>query len=331
MFDWLYTLFGWILKGCDFITGNYFVLAVIVFSLAIKILLFPLGIKQQKNSIRQAKLRPKEKAIRDKYKGRNDKPTQQKMNQEIMELYTSEKYNPLSGCLPLLIQLPLLIIVYNIIRNPNDYLGYTPNFNLFGADFQTVIWGDNGAGFMSWWIILPIITFVVYFFGAKITKKFTYNPQAEMGGDAKKSMAVMELSMPLLSVFISLSLPAAIGVYWIFSSIFGTLQQIILAKMYPLPVFTEEDYKKAALEMKGKFPDKPKNYTSKKKEGVYSLHHLDDDEDEEPVQKQPENKNAQQKKKGMASMIDRSEMKDDAKKEEAEETGKNGEESSGKE
>ena len=66
-------------------TGSY-AIALLLFAVVIKLVLFPFGIKQQKNSIKQAKLRPKEMAIRKKYAGREDKPTQQKMQQEIMEL-----------------------------------------------------------------------------------------------------------------------------------------------------------------------------------------------------------------------------------------------------
>lgn len=311
MFDWLYTFFGWIIKGCNYVTNNY-VLAIVLFSIVIKLLLFPLGIKQQKNSIRQAKLRPKEMAIRKKYAGRNDKATQQKMQQEIMDLYTQEKYNPMSGCLPLLIQLPLLWIVFNIIREPEKYLDTAPNFKLFGADFQYVIWSESGIEF-SWWLIIPVLTFVVYFFGAKLTRKFTYNPQTAMGGDASKSMAIMDLVMPLFSVFITFKAAALIGIYWIFNSLLGTLQQFILSKMYPLPEFTEEDFKRAELEMKGKSPKtKSSSNPNKKKKSGYSLHHIDDDEDDGPQSKAPSNKN----KSGMASMIDRPELKEDRKPEE---------------
>ena len=98
---------GWIIKISYSLTHNYAV-ALFLFALILQIILFPLGIKQQKNSVKQASLRPKEMAIRKKYAGRTDKPTQQKLNQEIMELYQRENFNPMGGCLPLLIQLPIL-------------------------------------------------------------------------------------------------------------------------------------------------------------------------------------------------------------------------------
>ena len=101
--------------------GSY-VVALFIFAILIEILMLPFGIKQQKNSIKQAMLRPKEMAIRKKYAGRNDQPTQQKVSQEIQELYQKEGFNPMSGCLQLLIQFPIIIILYNIVINPLAYV-----------------------------------------------------------------------------------------------------------------------------------------------------------------------------------------------------------------
>ena len=117
--------FGSILSAFDSFTGHY-LLAIFIFALLIKLILLPFGIKQQKNSVKQAKLRPREMAIRSKYKGRTDQPTQQKMQSEIMELYQKEGYNPAGGCLPMLIQLPIIVILYNVIISPLKYIcGYT--------------------------------------------------------------------------------------------------------------------------------------------------------------------------------------------------------------
>ena len=97
-------------------------LALFVFSFFVELLMIPLAVKQQKNSIKAASLKPKEMAIRKKYAGREDQPTLQKMNQEIMEMQQKEGYSPFSGCLPLLIQMPLLIALYNIVTNPLKYI-----------------------------------------------------------------------------------------------------------------------------------------------------------------------------------------------------------------
>ena len=113
--------FGAMIRWFNQITGNYLI-ALLLFAIVVKLVLSPLAIKQQKNQIKQAKLQPKVMAIRKKYAGRDDKPTQQKMTQEIQELYQKEGYNPMGGCLPLLIQMPILIALYNIVMNPLKYI-----------------------------------------------------------------------------------------------------------------------------------------------------------------------------------------------------------------
>ena len=112
---WIGVSLFWLTNTIGF--GNYIV-GICIFAIVIEILLLPLGINRQKNSIKQAKLRPKEMAIRKKYAGRNDQATQQKVQAEIQEMYQKENFNPASGCLPLLLQLPILIVLYNIVIDP---------------------------------------------------------------------------------------------------------------------------------------------------------------------------------------------------------------------
>ncbi len=328
--------FGYILKFCNSLIPNY-ALTLLVFAVIMKILLFPLGIKQQKSQLKQAALRPKEMAIRKRYAGRDDKATQQKMQQEILDLYQKENYNPTGGCLPLLIQFPVIISLYNVIRNPLTYIcrigdcvagikaqlvemnllevtekglykivssgnavsceldyiqllrdnfaeisantdmgGLTfdklPDFHLFGnfLDLSATPSFDN----ISWLLAIPVLTFVFAFLSMKLTRKFTYQaPAQEDQANSGLSMKIMDLMMPLFSVYICFIVPAVIGVYWIYQNILGVVQQYALSKMYPIPVFTEEDYKKAEKEMNGSVRKEKKN-----SEKTRSLHHIDDEE-----------------------------------------------------
>ena len=121
--DFITIPIGYILKFFSNICGNSYILAILLFAILTELIMaLVFGIRQQKNSIKQARLRPKEAAIRKKYAGRDDKPTQQKMTQEIQELYQKEGYNPMGGCLPLLIQFPILIALYNIVIDPLKYI-----------------------------------------------------------------------------------------------------------------------------------------------------------------------------------------------------------------
>ncbi len=139
----LYDLFGYVMRFCCTISANNYIFAVFFFSLIVEIVLFPLSIKQQKNSVKTASLRPKEQAIRKKYAGRTDKATQQKMSLEINEMYQKEGYNPMSGCLPLFVQLPVIMILYAIVRLPLTYSTKMADEAKTELVNQSVIVGNN--------------------------------------------------------------------------------------------------------------------------------------------------------------------------------------------
>lgn len=120
---WIGLGFEWLINVPGF---GSFILGTVYFAIALELLMLPLGIHQQKNSRKQAKLRPKEMAIRNKYKGRNDQATQQKVTQEIQELYTKEGYSPMAGCLPMLLTMPFLIFLYYIVIDPLTYMMGAP-------------------------------------------------------------------------------------------------------------------------------------------------------------------------------------------------------------
>lgn len=121
-FSYINMLFGWIMLFCSKISGGIYLIALFIFALIMKIILFPFGIKQQKSMVKQAEFRPKEMAIQAKYRGRTDRATVQKMQQEIMEAKQKENISMFGGCLPLLLQLPILLILFNVIMNPLQYI-----------------------------------------------------------------------------------------------------------------------------------------------------------------------------------------------------------------
>ncbi len=139
---------GWFLSIITNTVGfGSYVVGICLFAIIIELVMLPFAIKQQKNSIKQAKLRPKEMAIRNKYKGRNDQPTMQKMQAEIQELYQRENFSPYSGCLPLLIQLPIIMVLYNIVMDPLHYvLGQSANVSAALSTFATASPAAGGLG-----------------------------------------------------------------------------------------------------------------------------------------------------------------------------------------
>lgn len=116
---------GYILRLAYSLTNNY-LFAIFLFTVVMELILSPLSVKQQKNQIKQASLAPKTAAIRKKYAGRNDQATQQKMQNELMDMYKAENFNPAGGCGTLIIQLPILICLYNVVVNPLRYICNVP-------------------------------------------------------------------------------------------------------------------------------------------------------------------------------------------------------------
>ena len=320
IFDIINVPLGWIMKICYELVNNYFV-ALLLFAVVMQLILLPFSIKQQKNSVRQAQLAPKVAALRKKYAGRTDAATQQKMQEETLELYRRENYNPASGCLPLLIQMPILFALVNVVYNPlryitgltaeqvkqlqtylTDTLGYAMQTKSAGIELLTQIQERGAEAFESvvpglsqsvlpsmkvggldfsavpqvafdWMLLVPILTFVFAFLSQIIIRKFTYQSPEAIEAAKNPSMKIMNFSMPLLSVWIAFTVPAAIGVYWIFRNIIMTVQQILLSRLIPVPHFTEEDYKLAEKEMKvGRAPREKSRIPPR------SLHHIDDEE-----------------------------------------------------
>ena len=122
MLDWLYELLGTMLYWFSQLFGGSYVFALLMYALLFKVVFLPFAIKQQKNQIKMAELTPKIELIKAKYKGRTDQATMQKQQQEIMEFQQKEGYNPMAGCLPMLIQFPIIIFLYNVIRNPLSHI-----------------------------------------------------------------------------------------------------------------------------------------------------------------------------------------------------------------
>jgi YidC/Oxa1 family membrane protein insertase len=107
---------------CDWISGQHYWISLFLFALIIKLILFPFSIKQQKSQQKLAKLRPKEEAIRRKYRDDKSQEAMRKMNEEIQAMYREEKYSQFGGCLPMLLQMPILFSLYYIIQNPLHYV-----------------------------------------------------------------------------------------------------------------------------------------------------------------------------------------------------------------
>lgn len=388
MLDWLYRALGSMLSFFESFTGSY-AIALLFYALVFKIVFLPFSIKQQKNQIAMAKLTPKIELIKAKYKGRTDQPTMQKQQEEIMELQKKEGYSPLSGCLPLLIQLPLIMLLYTVIQSPLSYMAkpierielyntaisegaelsddlkylgdlydgkeadmkdiilaiykdgginreYDPEKNngkelsevteitkgveisiiniinkfvddpdnywattaqfdspekraeyieSFGLDLDTMpnfyVFGVNLAESpslknFSILCIIPVLAAVSSWLSMWLTRKMNGSANQSQDKQTQMSMKMMDLVMPLMSLFIAFSFSAMLGLYWVYQSGLGLLQSFILSRVMPMPKFTEEEIK--AIHKAQKEAEKEQKNAAKGQAKHRSLHYIDDDD-----------------------------------------------------
>lgn len=124
--------FAWIMRICYGIFNNYGV-ALILYALITKLVLFPLAIKQQKNQLAMLKLKPYQDELMKKYGG-----NKQRYQEELMKLYQDQGYSPMSSCLPTFIQLPVIFLIYAVVRRPLTYIERIPLNELAGKMAQSV-------------------------------------------------------------------------------------------------------------------------------------------------------------------------------------------------
>ncbi len=276
IFNMIGSLFGYVLWFCFMLVHDYGI-AIILFTLFLKIILFPTAIKQQKSMAANARLAAKQRELQKKYG--NDKA---KLNEEVSKLYQKEGVNPMGGCLSSLLPMLLLLGVYYAVINPltntmhiasetvtkavsylNTLPGIGTSFNNFYGQIDiiklaqtpqgtTYLSGffdantidqikDFGQGFHSFGLdllgrpnegftillIIPILCLVTSILAQYFTMKLQGTAQMQQG-----CMKYMLLLMPLVSAYIAYTVPAAVGFYWIVSTVLGFLQTVILQNFY---------------------------------------------------------------------------------------------------
>jgi YidC/Oxa1 family membrane protein insertase len=198
----------WLLKRTYGWVGNYGV-AILLVTLAIRILLFPLMHKSYSSMKKMQKLQPKMNAIRDKYKkAKSDAAQRQKMNEELMKLYQAEGYNPMSGCFPILLQLPILVAFYNVLSR---------SIELRHAPF--VLWIHDLSAVDRTYVLLILMTVTMYV------------QQAMTPTTADPMQKKIFMAMPLLWGFFLKDMPSGLVLYWLFSNVLTILQQVLIQKL----------------------------------------------------------------------------------------------------
>lgn len=273
-------------------TGSYG-LAIILLTVVVRLLLYPLSQKQMSSMSRMQKLQPRLKVLQEKYADNKEK-----LNEEMMRLYRENNVNPMAGCLPLLIQLPVMIILFNVLMNykvaanatflkipleHSVFQGIALATNVTLAEgvsagitdaFRGII--SNPAGLIQAGLYLPglvltgIITFMTWF-------------QQKMSGTSDNpQMATMNIVMPFILSFMCLGLPGGVVVYWGASSLIGIVQQWFTTKRTKMELAQKPTlFKNKPVDGKGEVLSVAERVSKEEHEEEYEEEEYEEDEYEE--------------------------------------------------
>lgn len=215
-FDYVVYPFTIFIKTIAHMFHENYGLAIIIITLLIRLVLMPFMVKQMKSSMLMKEkmnlIKPDLDALKEKYKDKKDTESQREQQTEMMEIYKKHDMNPFSmfgGCLPLLIQMPILLGLYYAIRKTPEIAAH---------DF---LWFNLGHTD----IILTILAIIIYYFQFRVSL-------IGMDEKQKKQMAFMGLLSPVMIGIISFNSPAALPLYWATGGLFLIIQTIITKKMF---------------------------------------------------------------------------------------------------
>lgn len=271
------SLFGYVLWAAYSFVNN-FGIAIIIFTLVFKVVLFPSSVKQQKSMAANSKLQARQRALQEKYG--NDK---QRYNEELQKLYEKENVSPFSGCLTSLLPMFVMLGIYYSVVRPlsnvlhiagdkvaqlTEYVNSIPGLSLNVSSIYSeiellrifdsistqsgvsnILTGDEiekikllSGGFKffgldllstpkfagGWILLIPILCLVTSV-GSQVFMMFMKgNPMSQQQG----CMKYMFIALPVLTAWIAYTVPAAVGFYWICSTVFGFVQTLIMNKFY---------------------------------------------------------------------------------------------------
>ena len=264
------TPMGYIISFIYSLVKNYGI-TIILFTIAIKIIMLPLAVKQQKSMVAIQKLNPELEALRKKYA--ND---QQRLSQETMKVYQKHGVSPTGGCLPLLIQFPIIIGLYQVVTRPLQYIMHmgtdviqkVADILLEAGKIEANVattalkqsqitvaraMADNAA-LIEEKIGSAVSAINFDFFGldlaltpnfgqmsllwlipilSALTAYLTSAITTKLSGNKQQAeqMKSMNIMMPLMSGYFCFIMPAGVGLYWIMSNVIQLIQQVVLTKL----------------------------------------------------------------------------------------------------
>jgi len=231
--------------GMDTAAGSTWVLSIVGLVLVVRACLIPIFVRQIKSQRRMMEIAPRLKKIQDKYKGKRDQFSREAMSRETMALYKDTGTNPLSSCLPLLIQMPIFFSLYTVLHNAQQEkvgigllnAALSNSFGesaLFGAPLK-----ETFLGATTWEVRLMAGAMVVIMTASQFITQLqivskNMSPETKASPMFKQQRMLLYF-LPLVFVFSGLSFPLGVMFYWLTSNIWTMVQQFLVIRNMPTP------------------------------------------------------------------------------------------------
>jgi len=238
-------LFNLLVFFTEKLPGHSFGWAIVMLTVVVRVALFLPNQRAMRSQRELQKLQPKLEELKKKH-GKN----QQMMAMKTMELYRTHKINPMSSCLPILLQMPFLLGVYFLVRD-----GMSPHLRYLLYEFQWDFDFSIAEFDFLWWqvdkkdiLLLPILVGVAQFLAVKLSlisqkKRNAEKPKKTDGiaGQMAQMQKMMLYFLPVMIAFFTASFPAGVGIYWLTSTIFGIFQQKLVNWQLDQPVVRRKE------------------------------------------------------------------------------------------
>lgn len=238
--DFIYTVLDKLLPTDSGLVG----LSIILYTIIVYTIMLPLTVKQQRTSKMSSVMNPEIQAVQKKYKNKRDQASQLKMQEEMQQVYDKYGTSMTSGCLPLLIQMPLLFALYPVIYDMGSYVPAIKNATTDVQRFLTIpdlsmspiaiikareTFEIAPVLIIITCIALPLLSGLTQFLSIKLSQSVS-GQQMDKDNPMAGTMKTMNMTMPLFSVFMVFTMSSGIGLYWIVSAVVRCVQQFFINK-----------------------------------------------------------------------------------------------------
>ncbi|MFT4217801.1 MAG: membrane protein insertase YidC [Micropruina sp.] len=275
----LYLAVSWIMSSFHALFASFlgndsgwaWALAIISLTVVIRTLLIPLFVRQIRSSRNMQQLGPQQKALQEKY-GHD----RERLGQETMKLYKEEGVNPMASCLPLLLQMPIFIALYQVLWNASQghSIGVLTveqseslrNATIFGAKLSGIFWPlTDGFGPTQVLCAILVISMTAVLFVTQLQLMRKNMPPEALTGQFAQQQKIMLYIFPFMYLFMGVNIPVGVLLYWLISNTWTMAQQYILIHNNPAPNTPAYIDWEERMRAKGKDPDELARKRSGKK------------------------------------------------------------------